>query len=1205
MSNNINYNIYNNYSNNIDILPPPPPPPTTTTTTTTTELPSELLPPPPPETSLLPPLPPTILPPPPPPPPPPRHSYINYHGSFSRGGAFKTKGFVDPSFYSSSVLVPINKNSQFSLHITSTETVVQRKKSYTVYVIRVKSDQHQWEVVRRYKHFRVFSIQINNEVFNSNSSSSPSSSTSSLGTNNNNNNNINNNINNNNNNSNISSASSLNLSQTITNSIQSFEFPSKKLIGNMNPNFIKNRKEQLEKFLQLIASSQVAKLSRNLKVFLDPNFSPSLRTIVNPSKEGFLYLLKPPSKYSSLLNSKKQWIKVYCIATNSNLFYWKNREQPYAEARGIIQLCHCTTRIMTKQDKKCIQLNENSNNTSNSGDNSKYLLTHSKGKSFSHKINHNDIYNNINNVNNNNNSANNTNNSNNNNSNTVDSNEVYYLSADSDVILEQWVETIEKETFRYQKDIQQQQSVLNYPPQPLQQQYQQQKYDSSILNIENDYINSNDSSSSNNNSFINSENSNSNNSSPRLSRNHINKSNRKSIRKLYKDDDIIEEIEEEFNSNININNNNNNNNSEGSKEYKLLESVLTNSKCKDLLIDANYVNDDSLSNYSTPSASILNLTKSLNLNTNLPIRSNTTTTNTTTTTTTTNTTNTTDNNSNKKKVNDEISSIELLHSEEITYFAERIIHMHQNTGTIGSITITNYRFYFSATVGGKIISIPLTTISKIFKCVGFTLDKVKYYAFELICKDFNRARFMHLPGSSQQKANSRLFEILESLIFKQKQYQQLFCFKNEEILGGYDGWHIYQPLKEFQRQSIPNEDWRVSHYNNDYQYSPTYPNLLIVPKRITDQELINTTPFRSKGRIPTLVWKSPNSNSVITRCSQPVIGVTKKRSLDDEKLIESILLANPQSEKVYIMDARPQLNAVANQMMGLGYEDTNNQSYNNCILKFLNIENIHKMRHCQKKLFKSIMSDSAIYGINENNSNNNNNNSNNGSGGSGGSNNLNSSNILNLEESTKDWLEHIKSILNGTLDIVDTIQFYKSSVVVHCSDGWDRTSQLCSLAQLLLDPYYRTVIGFQVLIEKEWCSFGHKFESRIGHAGKNEKKSEELSPIFLQFIDCVWQIMQQNPTSFQFNSKYLLEIIHHLYSCRFGTFLFDCQEKRVSANLMSKTTSLWSYINQNQSPYFNKNYIYNSDEPPIRIDTSELSLWSEYYLHWRNFYLSN
>jgi len=36
------------------------------------------------------------------------------------------------------------------------------------------------------------------------------------------------------------------------------------------------------------------------------------------------------------------------------------------------------------------------------------------------------------------------------------------------------------------------------------------------------------------------------------------------------------------------------------------------------------------------------------------------------------------------------------------------------------------------------------------------------------------------------------------------------------------------------------------------------------------------------------------------------------------------------------------------------------------------------------------------------------------------------------------------------------------SVLVHCSDGWDRTAQTCSLASIMLDPYYRTIEGFQV-----------------------------------------------------------------------------------------------------------------------------------------------
>jgi len=49
--------------------------------------------------------------------------------------------------------------------------------------------------------------------------------------------------------------------------------------------------------------------------------------------------------------------------------------------------------------------------------------------------------------------------------------------------------------------------------------------------------------------------------------------------------------------------------------------------------------------------------------------------------------------------------------------------------------------------------------------------------------------------------------------------------------------------------------------------------------------------------------------------------------------------------------------------------------------------------------------------------------------------------------------------------------------VVHCSDGWDRTAQLTSLSMLMLDSYYRTLRGFQVLLEKEWIGFGHKFAS--------------------------------------------------------------------------------------------------------------------------------
>jgi len=61
------------------------------------------------------------------------------------------------------------------------------------------------------------------------------------------------------------------------------------------------------------------------------------------------------------------------------------------------------------------------------------------------------------------------------------------------------------------------------------------------------------------------------------------------------------------------------------------------------------------------------------------------------------------------------------------------------------------------------------------------------------------------------------------------------------------------------------------------------------------------------------------------------------------------------------------------------------------------------------------------------------------------------------------WLRHIKTILDTSAFICQAVNSGKS-VVVHCSDGWDRTAQVCSLASLMLDPYYRTLQGFQVKI---------------------------------------------------------------------------------------------------------------------------------------------
>lgn len=69
-------------------------------------------------------------------------------------------------------------------------------------------------------------------------------------------------------------------------------------------------------------------------------------------------------------------------------------------------------------------------------------------------------------------------------------------------------------------------------------------------------------------------------------------------------------------------------------------------------------------------------------------------------------------------------------------------------------------------------------------------------------------------------------------------------------------------------------------------------------------------------------------------------------------------------------------------------------------------------------------------------------------------------------------------------------------------------------------------IGFQILIEKEWLSFGHKFGQRIGH-GSSKHDDQERSPIFVQFVDCTWQVMRRFPRAFEFNETFLITVRKH------------------------------------------------------------------------------
>lgn len=151
------------------------------------------------------------------------------------------------------------------------------------------------------------------------------------------------------------------------------------------------------------------------------------------------------------------------------------------------------------------------------------------------------------------------------------------------------------------------------------------------------------------------------------------------------------------------------------------------------------------------------------------------------------------------------------------------------------------------------------------------------------------------------------------------------------------------------------------------------------------------------------------------------------------------------------------------------------------------------------------------------------------------------------------WLIGISNLLEIASKTVSMIE-ENTSVMVSLEEGWDRTAQVISLAQLLMDPWYRTIAGFQCLIEKEWLRFGHKFGQR--HTQTKADKQSERAPVFLQFMDCVFQLISKFPTDFEFNETFLNVITNEVYDGKFGNFLLNSEAERSQAALSTKTVCL-------------------------------------------------
>ncbi|KAF5399477.1 Myotubularin protein 9 [Paragonimus heterotremus] len=137
-----------------------------------------------------------------------------------------------------------------------------------------------------------------------------------------------------------------------------------------------------------------------------------------------------------------------------------------------------------------------------------------------------------------------------------------------------------------------------------------------------------------------------------------------------------------------------------------------------------------------------------------------------------------------------------------------------------------------------------------------------------------------------------------------------------------------------------------------------------------------------------------------------------------------------------------------------------------------------------------------------------------------------------------------------------------SFVLIQSAQGRDRALVVSSLIQVILNPASRTLSGFQDLVEHTWLRSGHPFGDRCRHSTLSGRSLKHEAPVFLLFLDSVWQLWRQYPTVFEFTDELLCLLAQHVYYSEFGTFLGNSMKERDDLGIHEKTTSIWSYLQQ-------------------------------------------
>ncbi|XP_034052908.1 LOW QUALITY PROTEIN: myotubularin-related protein 10 [Gymnodraco acuticeps] len=399
--------------------------------------------------------------------------------------------------------------------------------------------------------------------------------------------------------------------------------------------------------------------------------------------------------------------------------------------------------------------------------------------------------------------------------------------------------------------------------------------------------------------------------------------------------------------------------------------------------------------------------------------------------------------------------------------------------------------------------IPLTCLEQVVtvndtkgkKKVLGSNQKLKFNPTELIlyCKDLRIIRFCFGEAGPEGAKKVCLaiahyshpadLQLLFGFEYQGRRYHES---KGERVNGSTPREGLRTPIfdrpsdldREIKRTGA--SEWRVCSVNEGFAISQSLPEYIVVPVSLADEDLKKYSVFFTDQRIPLWCWNHPNGSALVRMA---VISDPLQQRRIDQKVFTAITKSHPQRSEVLRSDLDKCL--------------PNIQDIQSGFVKVRQICVIDHFEESDERWFSSI-------------------------------------------ENSR-WLEYVRAFLKHSAEIVYQLDGKNASVILQEEEDRDLNCVVSSLVQLMLDPHYRSLVGFQSLVQKEWVMAGHRFLDRCTTLKKNDK---EESPLFLLFLDCVSQMMSQYPAAFEFTESYLTVLSDSMWIPLFSTFLFNSSKQQ-------------------------------------------------------------